>query len=161
MLGAGEFKRYNNLPLHPWSPALRRCGLGCCCFWLAWEFEVILIPLCSRWCAEIGKREEELCSERSHKTAAVRESIMFLFVLYSERTLLKASVRCSLTGNAFMETFIRQVYINLAYFLKIAGRTRGDFKTGFISRSLCSPPPRFLHANVDYAILLITFQHCC
>lgn len=45
--------------------------------------------------------------------------------------------------------------------MKLAARKGRDFLTGFISSFTVFSPHCFLHANVDYAILLIMFKHGC
>lgn len=111
----------------------------------------------SWWFAEIETREETLCSERPPKTGCI-EKLPFLFVIYSEQCSLSGS--CVFSPELLLAIFCRHIILPFIL-LKLVHSVSGDFLTGFISTFTVLSPHCFLHANVDYVILLIVFKHGC
>lgn len=115
--------------------------------------------LSSWWFAEIEKiQKQSVCifSQWSPKwlhRKGVYRSCSWSLV---SSKVLSNSIICP-----FTRTFKNPILLQKLVFLNLAASITRDFLASFISTFTIFSSHRFLHANMDYVVLLIVFKHRC
>lgn len=127
MLGARKFKQHSNFPFYPWSPSYADVGRLADVFGLRGSLKTLGFPQKLVVCRDRKKSREALLRKVSNE-GLHRESITFLFVVYS-------IVICSLTRNDICKLYFSWIsfWCQNLIFMKLAARISRDFLTGLIS----------------------------
>lgn len=163
-LRARKFKQYSNFLFYPWSPSYTDVGCLGEVFGLRGSLKLLWFPQQLVVWRDRKKSREALLRKFS-QDRLLRESITFLFVIYCTMDQHYCQIVSYVPLPEMLSINIFHVYSilisELYFFLKLAANISRIFLSGFISSFSVFSPHCFLHANVDYAILLIVFKHGC
>lgn len=159
--GAQKFKQYSNFPFYPWSPSYTDVGFFADVFGLRGSLEQLRF---TQQLVVWRDRKRKALLRKFSQDGLLRQSITLLFVIYCTVGLHYCQIVSYTPIPKMLSINIFHGYsilISEPFFLKLAAGISRNFLTGFISSFSVFSPHCFLHANVDYAILLIVFKHGC